>query len=53
MAKFEPHSAVMKYFGYRMAIIQVKYEESKEEAWERHLMETPDDINATIRIFNI
>jgi hypothetical protein len=52
MLRFEPQSAVMKYFAYRMVIIQVKVGENREEAWQRHLMETPDDIHATIKIFN-
>ena len=52
MATFEPHSALMRYFAYRMAIIQVKFGESHEEAWQRHLMEVPEDIYATIKVFN-
>jgi hypothetical protein len=52
MAKIEPQSALMKYFAYRMAIIQVKLGENREEAWQRHLMEMPDDIHATIKVFN-
>jgi hypothetical protein len=52
MAKFEPHSTIMKYFSYRMAIIQVKVGETNEEAWQRHVMKTPDDIYATIKVFN-
>jgi hypothetical protein len=52
MAKFKPQSDVMKYFDYRMAIIQVRVGENNEEAWQRHLIETPDDIYATIRVFN-
>jgi hypothetical protein len=52
MARFEPQSALMKYFAYRLAIIQVKVGENNEEAWQRHLMEVPDDIYATIKVFN-
>jgi hypothetical protein len=52
MAQGEPHSALMKYFAYRMAIIQVKVGENNEEAWQRHLMAAPDDIHATIKVFN-
>jgi hypothetical protein len=48
----KPQSEVMKYFDYRVAIIQVRVGENNEEAWERHLIETPDDIYATIRVFN-
>jgi hypothetical protein len=42
----------MKYFAYRMAIIQVQVGENHEESWQRHLMEVPDDIYATIKVFN-
>ena len=52
MAKLKPQSEVMKYFDYRLAIIQVEVGETNDEAWHRHLMETPDDIYATIRVFN-
>jgi hypothetical protein len=52
MARFKPQSEVMKYFDYRLAIIQVRVGETNDEAWHRHLMETPDDIYATIRVFN-
>jgi hypothetical protein len=52
MARFEPQSAVIKYFAYQMAIIQVQTGETNDEAWQRHLMETPDDTYATIKIFN-
>jgi hypothetical protein len=52
MARLKPQSEVMKYFDYRLAIIQVEVGETNDEAWHRHLMETPDDIYATIRVFN-
>ena len=47
MARFEPQSALMQYFAYRLAIIQVKVGENNQEAWQRHLMEVPDDIYAS------
>ena len=52
MTGFKPQSEVMKYVYYRMAIIQVRVGETNDEAWQRHLTETPNDINATIRVFN-
>jgi len=52
MAEFQPQSELMKYFYYRMAIIQVQIGETNDQAWQRHLMEIPNDINATIRVFN-
>jgi hypothetical protein len=53
MVEFQPQSEVMKYFYYQMAIIRVRVGETNDEAWQRHLMEIPDDLNATIRAFNI
>jgi hypothetical protein len=52
MSRFIPHSEITKYFYYRMAIIQVQVGETNDEAWQRHLMETPNDLYATIRVFN-
>ncbi len=52
MVRFIPQFELMKYFYYRLAIIQVRAGETNDEAWHRHLMETPDDIHATIRVFN-
>jgi hypothetical protein len=52
MVRFIPQSEVMKYFNYRMAIIQMRVGEHNEEAWQRHLIETPNDIYATTSVFN-
>lgn len=52
MARYIPTFEVNKYFSYRLAIIHVRIGETNNEAWHRHLMETPDDIYATIRVFN-
>jgi hypothetical protein len=52
MVRFIPQSEVMKYFDYRMAIIQVRVGENSGEAWQRHLIQIPDDMYATIRVFN-
>ena len=52
MARLKSHSEAMKYFDYRMAIIQMRVGENDEEAWQRHLIENPGDIYATIRVFN-
>ena len=52
ISRFKPQSEVMKYFYYWLAIIQVRVGETNDEAWQRHLMEAPDDIYATIRVFN-
>jgi hypothetical protein len=52
LARFIPQSELMKYFYYRLALIQVEVGETNDAAWHRHLMETPGDISATIRVFN-
>jgi hypothetical protein len=41
-----------EYFNIRIAIIQLKTGETKEDAWSRHLSEHPEDSIATIKIFN-
>jgi hypothetical protein len=52
MLRFIPQSELMKYFYYQLAIIQVRAGETNDEAWNRHLKEAPDDIDATIKVFN-
>ena len=52
MVRFIRQSELMKYFYYQLAIIQVRAGETNDEAWHRHLIETPDDISVTIKIFN-
>jgi hypothetical protein len=52
MERFVPQSELWKYFYYRLAIIQVGDGETNHAAWHRHLMHSPDDIKATIRVFN-
>lgn len=37
---------------YHLAIVSLNPEETSETAWQRHLAQNPDDINATIRVFN-
>lgn len=41
-----------KIFDIRMAVVDVKAEETHEEAWSRHLIEHPGDLHANIRVFN-
>lgn len=36
----------------RMAIVEVEFQETNEEAWLRHLTTYPEDFYANIRIFN-
>lgn len=37
---------------YHLVIVNLNPEETSETAWHRHLTQNPDDINATIRVFN-
>lgn len=37
---------------YRMAIVNLQPGESSETAWRRHLAQNPEDMAATIRVFN-
>ena len=41
-----------RYFSCRIAIVQVEFGETKEEAWRRHLATHPGDVNATVKVFN-
>lgn len=41
-----------KYLKPRMAIVEVRHEETYEEAWLRHLAKHPEDANVHIRVFN-
>ncbi len=59
MAELKPSSKgskekewLKKVLNIRMAIIEVKPGETEEEAWSRHLTETPGDLYANIRVFN-
>lgn len=35
-----------------MAIVNLRLGETSEAAWRRHLTQNPEDIAATIRVFN-
>lgn len=38
--------------SFRVAVIFVPAEETKDQAWQRHVREHPEDRNADIKIFN-
>jgi hypothetical protein len=38
---------------FRVAVIFVPAEETKDQAWRRHVRENPEDKNADIKIFHI
>ena len=50
--EMKPQFDLEKYFNIRMAIIEIRLEETKEEAWYRHLAEHPEDLYANLKIFN-
>ena len=50
--RLELPETIGKYFGCRIAIVQVNSGETKEEAWNRNLAKHPEDIHASIKIFN-
>ena len=48
----EPQTEVERYFHCRIAVIEMRPGESKEDAWSRHLLEHPEDAYADIKVFN-
>jgi hypothetical protein len=48
----KPQFDLEKYFNIRMAIIEIRLDETKEEAWSRHLAEHPEDSYANIKVFS-
>jgi hypothetical protein len=46
------HHEVEKYFSCRIAIIEMRPGETKEDAWSRHLGWYPEDFYADIKIFS-
>ena len=48
----EPQTEVERYFHCRIAVIELRPGESKEDAWSLHLLEHPEDAYADIKVFN-
>ena len=48
----EPQTEVERYFHCRIAVIQMRPGENKEDAWSLHLLEHPEDADADIKVFN-
>lgn len=40
------------HFNVRLAIIEVRPGETREDSWERHLTDNPEASYANIRVFN-
>lgn len=47
-----PQTEIERYFYCRIAVIEMKPGERKEDAWSLHLLEHPEDAYADIRVFN-
>jgi hypothetical protein len=45
-------SRLKRYFNVRLAIIEVRPGETREDSWKRHLTDNPEANYANIRIFN-
>jgi len=41
-----------QFSGFRVAVILVPAEETKDQAWRRHVKKNPEDRNADIRFFS-
>ena len=41
-----------RFRGFRVAVIFVPAEETKDQAWRNHVKKNPEDRNADIKIFN-
>jgi hypothetical protein len=41
-----------KYLNCRIAVIEIRPGETKDDAWSRHLAGHPEDCYANIKIFN-
>jgi hypothetical protein len=53
MAKnYDKREWTKKYLNICVAVIEVKPEETEEEAWRRHVMEKPAERYAKIRVFH-
>jgi hypothetical protein len=40
------------YFAVHVAVVEARPGETNEEAWRRHLVQHPQDRQATVKIFN-
>ncbi len=47
-----PQTEIERYFHCRIAVIELRPGESKEDAWSSHLIEHPEDAYADIKVFN-
>lgn len=48
----EPPTEIERYFYCRIALIELRPGENKEDAWLLHLLEHPEDTYADIKVFN-
>ncbi len=52
MDDYGKRDLLSRVFDMHMAIVEVGLAETNEEAWLRHLATNPEDLYATVRIFN-
>jgi len=52
MGKIQKVQEFPERLGVKMAVVQVKLDETIKEAWNRHLKENPGDVSVMIKIFN-
>jgi hypothetical protein len=45
-------SRLKGYFNIRLAIIEVRPGESRDDSWKRHLIDNPEANYANIKVFN-
>ena len=50
--EIDQFTEVAKYFQQETVVVLVKDGESREEAWQRHLLARPQDARADVRIFH-
>ena len=50
--KINQFTELAKYFQQETVVVLVKDGESREEAWQRHLLARPQDARADVRIFH-
>jgi hypothetical protein len=48
----EPQTEIERYFHCRIAVIERRLGETKEDALSRHLLANPNDAYAAIKVFN-
>ena len=48
----EPTRLLGRYFHQKVVVVEVQNGERQDEAWRRHLLISPEDATANIKIFH-